>query len=78
MDVMVTNCSAHDGSLVRSQQLIDEDGCTIDPAIMSPVVEHPQHGAGEAAPQHSTVTALYLRLHIICAKNSCNAESDSS
>ena len=46
MDVLVTNCSAHDGSLTRSQQLIDDDGCTIDPAIMSPVVEHGQHGAG--------------------------------
>ena len=47
LDVLVTNCSAHDGRPARSQQLIDEDGCTIDPAIMSPVIEYPRHGAGE-------------------------------
>ncbi|XP_068200445.1 uncharacterized protein [Palaemon carinicauda] len=37
LDTRITSCLAHDGSGEQSQELIDENGCAVDDAIMPPL-----------------------------------------
>lgn len=37
LDTRITSCLAHDGSGDQSQELIDENGCSVDDDIMPPL-----------------------------------------